>query len=99
MNTILTEERTLLWIGTIFYSIGFGYVLFSLKRRRSHSRQILVICPAFVTDCLETLEEIAITGKEIFEGAGGDSLTLLPCMNDHPSWISFLSGKIEEWLH
>ena len=62
-------------------------------------RKILVICPAFVTDCLETLEEIAITGEEIFERAGGDTLTLLPCMNDHPSWIRFLSGRIEEWLH
>ncbi len=61
-------------------------------------RKILVICPAFVTDCLETLEEIAIMGEEIFERAGGGSLTLLPCMNDHPSWIRFLSGRIEEWL-
>ena len=46
----------------------------------------------------ETLEEIGIRGKDIFESAGGESLTLLPCLNDHPSWIRFLVNKIESWL-
>ena len=60
-------------------------------------KKLLVACPAFVADCLETLEEIGIRGKEIFENAGGDSLTLIPCLNDHPSWIRFLVNKIESW--
>ncbi|AWT60382.1 MAG: Ferrochelatase [Candidatus Moanabacter tarae] len=61
-------------------------------------KKLLVACPAFVSDCLETLEEIGIRGKDIFESAGGESLTLIPCLNDHPSWIRFLVNKIESWL-
>ena len=54
-------------------------------------KKLLVMCPAFVSDCLETLEEIGIRGKEQFEGAGGDELQLIPCMNEHPQWIEALS--------
>jgi ferrochelatase len=54
-------------------------------------KKVLVICPAFVTDCLETLEEIAIRGEEVFKEAGGESLTLIPCLNDHPDWVSLLA--------
>lgn len=54
-------------------------------------KNVLVICPAFVTDCLETLEEIAIRGEEVFTQAGGRSLTLIPCLNDHPSWVELLA--------
>lgn len=55
------------------------------------AKKVLVICPAFVTDCLETLEEIAIRGEEVFKDAGGESLTLIPCLNDHPDWVSLLA--------
>lgn len=58
---------------------------------RSGIKNVLVICPAFVTDCLETLEEIAIRGEEVFKEAGGESLTLIPCLNDHPAWVSTLA--------
>ncbi len=51
---------------------------------------VLVICPAFVTDCLETLEEIEIQGEETFREAGGGRLTLIPCLNAHPQWVSTL---------
>lgn len=51
------------------------------------AKNVLVICPAFVTDCLETLEEIAIRGQEVFEAAGGDKLTLIPCLNTHSDWV------------
>ncbi|HEC75560.1 MAG TPA: ferrochelatase [Methylophaga aminisulfidivorans] len=54
-------------------------------------RHVMVLCPAFVTDCLETLEEIAIRGEEVFKEAGGQKLTLIPCMNDHPAWVNVLS--------
>ncbi|MDH5358220.1 MAG: ferrochelatase [Gammaproteobacteria bacterium] len=57
----------------------------------SGAKNVLVICPAFVTDCLETLEEIELRGLEVFEQAGGDSLTLIPCLNDHPEWIEVLA--------
>lgn len=55
------------------------------------AEKVLVICPAFVTDCLETLEEIAIRGEEKFRQAGGKSLKLIPCMNDHPAWVDLLA--------
>lgn len=45
-------------------------------------KRLLVVCPAFINDCLETLEEIALRGKEDFEAAGGENLTLIPCIND-----------------
>ena len=52
------------------------------------AKKVLVICPAFVTDCLETLEEIAIRGQEVFQAAGGEELTLIPCLNTHSDWVS-----------
>ena len=58
----------------------------------SGAKNILVICPAFVTDCLETLEEIAIRGQEVFEQACGEKLTLIPCMNQHPKWVETLAN-------
>jgi len=58
-------------------------------------KRVLVLCPAFITDCLETLEEIEIQGDEVFREAGGESLTLLPCLNDHPAWVKTLTGWIE----
>jgi len=58
----------------------------------SGAKNILVICPAFVTDCLETLEEIALRGQEVFSVAGGDKLTLIPCLNDHPDWVTTLAS-------
>lgn len=59
---------------------------------QSGAKNILVICPAFVTDCLETLEEIAIRGQEVFSEAGGESLTLIPCLNDQAEWVDVLSS-------
>ena len=45
-------------------------------------KRLLVVSPAFINDCLETIEEIGMTGKEAFEKAGGEQLTLIPCLND-----------------
>jgi ferrochelatase len=51
-------------------------------------RRADVICPGFVADCLETLEEIGIVGKDIFLKNGGNEFCLIPCLNDFPPWIS-----------
>lgn len=59
-------------------------------------KNILVICPAFVTDCLETLEEIAIRGQDIFQEAGGESLTLIPCLNATPEWVKALADSCQK---
>jgi ferrochelatase len=53
-------------------------------------KKLLVICPAFVSDCLETLEEIEERGKESFMNAGGESYTMIPCLNTHPLWVEAL---------
>ena len=53
-------------------------------------KKLLVICPVFISDCLETIEEIGMRGKEDFEKAGGESLQLIPCLNEHPRWLDAL---------
>jgi protoporphyrin/coproporphyrin ferrochelatase len=57
-------------------------------------KKLLVVCPAFVSDCLETLEEIAVEGKEVFIHAGGESFTMIPCMNGHPLWIEAMAKLV-----
>ncbi len=61
-------------------------------------KRLLVMTPAFVTDCLETLEEIAVEGKESFLHAGGDWFQHIPCLNDQPPYIDFLAGRVRAWL-
>jgi protoporphyrin/coproporphyrin ferrochelatase len=53
-------------------------------------KKLLVVCQAFVSDCLETLEEIAEEGKETFLHAGGEAFTMIPCLNIHPDWVQTL---------
>ena len=65
---------------------------------KSGIRKLLVICPSFVSDCLETLEEIGIRGRESFRAAGGGELTLIPCLNTHPLWIAALDNMVKAWL-
>lgn len=60
-------------------------------------KKLKVICPAFVSDCLETIEEISMSGKEEFLEAGGESFQQIPCLNDHPAWIALLENRISEW--
>jgi len=58
-------------------------------------KKLLIICPAFVSDCLETLEEIAMRGKAIFTGAGGASYTMIPCLNTNDLWVDALIKLID----
>jgi ferrochelatase len=57
-------------------------------------KNLLVVCPAFVSDCLETLEEIAIRGKETFLEAGGKSFAMIPCLNTNPLWVNAIEEMI-----
>jgi ferrochelatase len=61
-------------------------------------KRLLVMSPAFVTDCLETLEEIAIAGRKTFLEAGGESYYQIPCLNDQPMYINFLEARARRWL-
>ena len=60
-------------------------------------KKLLVVCPAFVSDCLETLEEIDERGKESFLKAGGESFTMIPCLNTHPLWVKAITGWIKDY--
>jgi len=53
--------------------------------------RVEVVCPGFVADCLETLEEIGIAGRQTFLESGGREFRLLPCLNDSPEWISAMA--------
>ena len=57
-------------------------------------KKLLVICPAFVSDCLETIEEIGMRGRETFLEAGGTDFALIPCLNEHPLWLEALEKMV-----
>ena len=69
---------------------------------RQGARNVQVVCPAFSSDCLETLEEIAEENRDIFIGAGGERFGYIPALNDSPAHIAFLTelirDNIGDWL-
>jgi ferrochelatase len=67
-----------------------------VRLAESGVKKLLVICPAFISDCLETLEEIGLRGKDLFLNAGGTEFELIPCLNDHPLWIETLHNWIQQ---
>ncbi|KAF1054932.1 MAG: Ferrochelatase [Stenotrophomonas maltophilia] len=62
---------------------------------RQGVKRLLVMCPAFVADCIETLEEIGQRGQEQFRAAGGEELVLIPCLNDQRAWALALTRLCE----
>lgn len=74
------------------------YTDFEFKRLPAvGKKRLLVITPAFVTDCLETLEEIRLRGAEDFMAAGGAFFEHIPCLNDQSGWIDVLEHRIRLW--
>ncbi len=73
-----------------------------LELGKQKTRRVDVVCPGFVADCLETLEEIAMEGKEDFQHAGGGEYHYIPCLNDRDDWIHALSDlvmdNLQGWL-
>ena len=63
---------------------------------RKGFKHIQVFCPGFPADCLETLEEIAMEGKDVFFEAGGQRYDHIPCLNDHPAWIRTMVSLVEQ---
>jgi len=61
-------------------------------------KKMAIVTPAFVSDCLETLEEIAMEGEEIFHEVGGKEFTTIPCLNDRDDWADVLSNWVNEWI-
>lgn len=62
-------------------------------------KNLAIVCPAFVSDCLETLEEISVEGKESFLEAGGENFTYISCLNDEDRWIEVIRTLCEEQLN
>lgn len=62
-------------------------------------KKILVISPAFVSDCLETIEEIGMRGRDTFLNAGGREFERIPCLNEHPLWIRALEQMCQRFLN
>jgi len=69
---------------------------------REGAGRVDVFCPGFVSDCLETLEEIGIEGRQAFLAAGGGEFHAIPCLNEHPLWIAALTdlvlAHLDGWL-
>jgi ferrochelatase len=77
------------WIGPAFEDL-----LGELPKRGI--RKLAVACPSFVADCLETVEEIGMRGREEFVEAGGEDLSLIPCVNSDPLWINAAANLIRK---
>ncbi len=73
-----------------------------VRLARDGVARVDVVCPGFVSDCLETLEEIGIEVKQAFLGAGGREFHAIPCLNEHPYWIAALvdlvMANLQGWL-
>lgn len=65
-----------------------------LKLAKEGKKSVLVFCPSFVSDCLETIFEIGVECKQEFIHAGGSNLELVPGLNDHPAWVKALGSII-----
>ncbi len=59
-------------------------------------KKLVILCPAFVSDCLETLEEIQMEGRETFMESGGEEFTVIPCLNDRDEWIEALAELVKK---
>ncbi len=74
------------------------YTDFELEKfPKEGKKKLAVVTPAFVADCLETLEEIAMEGKDEFLKAGGESYKHIPCMNDNDDWVDVMVNWVEQW--
>ena len=70
-----------------------------LELGKQKTRRVDVVCPGFVADCMETLEEIAQEGKEDFQHAGGGEYNYIPCLNERNDWMHALTDLVMENLH
>lgn len=62
-------------------------------------KKLAVVTPAFVSDCLETLEEIAMEASHQFKEHGGEQFMAIPCLNDNDDWAETVAGWINQWAH
>ncbi len=64
--------------------------------------RLATVCPGFTADCLETIEEMGMTNREMYEREGGGEYRLIPCLNDHPAWIDAMETitrrELQGWI-
>ena len=65
---------------------------------KSGVKNLLVICPGFASDCVETLEEINIQGRQSFINNGGENFDLIPCLNDNSHHIELFEKLIRKYI-
>jgi len=74
------------------------YTDFEFERlAKAGKKKLAVITPAFVSDCLETLEEIAMEGRDQFLEAGGESYQHIGCLNDTQKWVDLMGNWVRTW--
>jgi ferrochelatase len=74
------------------------YTDFELERLAEEGvKKLAVVTPAFVSDCLETLEEIAMEGKEDYLSAGGEEFVHVACLNDYDPWVEVMASWVKSW--
>jgi ferrochelatase len=71
----------------------------TLRELGRRGGSLAVVCPGFTADCLETLEEIGITGREQYQSAGGGEYRLLGCLNSRPEWIQAMASMLARECH
>ena len=60
------------------------------------NKSIAVVCPSFISDCLETLEEIDIRGRKTFSDAGGEKMTYIPCLNETDQTVNLIENLVKK---
>ncbi len=74
------------------------YTDFEFERlAKEGKKNLAVVTAAFVSDCLETLEEIAMEGKNQFQEAGGENYIHIPCLNDDDAWVEVMAKWVNDW--
>ena len=66
--------------------------------RQKNKEKIAIVCPSFVADCLETLEEINLRAREQWQALGGTEFVCIPCLNTHPVWVDGLVKMIKKQI-
>lgn len=79
------------WTGPDFYTALKDYPQRGVKN-------VVVVAPGFVADCVETLNRIELEGSRIFKDAGGENYNYISCLNDNQSWVELISKWIDDWV-
>ena len=67
-----------------------------IKLAKNNKKNVVIMCPGFSSDCVETLEEILIQGKKSFMDSGGENFDMIPCLNDNDDHINLLKNLIQK---